>query len=225
MLEIPACYRGFSLEACDLKVYQDIFMYNFLLSNFKDGAKLLEIGGGESRMVQLLKHRYEIWNLDRLEGMGHGPLSLMNTEGYRLVKDYIGEFNQELPESYFDCVFSISTLEHVPEDEALFSNILADIRRVLKPGGISVHCIDINLGQQDYWPARLLRYFHSHEPSIGRLVEFETLKKDDDLWAMSPYAYYSNWIHLTRQPYAKFGRPVSYNVFWEKPGTETAWKA
>src|SRR5437773_1657923 len=46
--EIPDPYQGYRLEACELKVYQDLFIYNFLLRNVKPGAKLLEIGGGES---------------------------------------------------------------------------------------------------------------------------------------------------------------------------------
>ncbi len=114
---------------CDLKVYQDLLIYSFIKFNVPAGSKILDIGGGDSRILKHFKNDYECWNIDKLEGVGNGPTDI-DTTGFRLVFDYMGNFNNELPENYFDFVFSISTLEHVPADEAkIHADILKDINR------------------------------------------------------------------------------------------------
>jgi hypothetical protein len=71
----------------DLKVYQDLLVYTFIIQNLPQGACLLENGGGNSRIISALKSRYEFWNLDRLEREGYGPTTLEDTQGYHLVRD------------------------------------------------------------------------------------------------------------------------------------------
>ncbi|CAH2029931.1 class I SAM-dependent methyltransferase [Trichlorobacter ammonificans] len=60
----------------------------------------------------------------------------------RYVDGLLGDFSSELPENYFDLVFSISVLEHTPFNK--LSSVFKDIHRVLRPGGKSVHTIDVN---------------------------------------------------------------------------------
>ena len=105
-------YRRQTLATCDLKVYQDLFVYTFILENIPKGAKILELGGGDSRIIDCLKDDYEFWNLDKIEGQGHGPKRAAKAQGFKLVRDYIGNFSTELPEQYFDFVYSISAMEH-----------------------------------------------------------------------------------------------------------------
>ena len=97
-------YRKLSPNTCDLKVYQDSLVYTFILDNFSPGSRLLEIGGGESRIIESLKNQFEIWNLDKLEGIGFGPTKLWHEDGFHLVRDYIGHFSAEVPDDYFDLV-------------------------------------------------------------------------------------------------------------------------
>jgi hypothetical protein len=99
-----------ALDDCDLKVYQDLLVLSFIRDNLPQYSRILEVGGGESRLIKYLKSDYECWNLDKLEGRGLGPTSIDET-GFRLVRDYIGAFNQSLP-VLFDLVYSISVLEH-----------------------------------------------------------------------------------------------------------------
>lgn len=58
------------------------------------------------------------------------------------VDGLLGDFSTQLPSDHFDFVFSISVLEHVPFDRLKL--VFEDIYRVLKPGGFSVHTIDVN---------------------------------------------------------------------------------
>jgi MoaA/NifB/PqqE/SkfB family radical SAM enzyme len=127
----------------DLKVYQDLFVFSFLKKNILPGSRILEIGGGHSRVLGRIYDRYECWNLDKFEGLGHGPKDIIDVP-YKTVKAYIGDFSAEIPERYFDFVFSISALEHVDtHDYKLHGRIINDIDRVLKPGGYSLHCFDV----------------------------------------------------------------------------------
>jgi SAM-dependent methyltransferase len=48
--------------------------------------------------------------------------------------------NATLEPSSFDCFFSIDTLEHIPPED--LREVLMEVKCLLKPGGLSVHCID-----------------------------------------------------------------------------------
>jgi len=218
--ELMPIYSGQVPSTCDLKVYQDLLVYSFITNNIKPKARILEIGGGESRVIASLKENYECWNLDRLHGVGFGPTKLLETDGFRIVKDDIGNFTNELPDAYFDLVYSISTVEHFPKDEKVCALILADILRVLRPGGASIHCVDGLL-------------FNDHlfvHPFVGKVMieisgaktclDHATVMNDPDLWCLSRYAYYTRWYHLTKRSLKQFGKPLSINVVWEKGLTE-----
>jgi Methyltransferase domain len=56
------------------------------------------------------------------------------------------------PTGFLDLYLSYNVFEHVPKEE--LSAILAESFRLLKPGAISVHCIDL----QDHWAYADLRY-------------------------------------------------------------------
>jgi predicted O-linked N-acetylglucosamine transferase (SPINDLY family)/glycosyltransferase involved in cell wall biosynthesis/ubiquinone/menaquinone biosynthesis C-methylase UbiE len=209
-------YHGLHPDALDLKFYQDILAYTFIVENIPPGAKLLEVGGGNSRVIEALKSDYECWNLDKFEGEGNGPREVKTANNYRLVFDYIGNFNRELPDNYFDCVFSISTLEHLPEDEATFKNVCEDLNRVLKPGGFSLHCLDVVIKKDSVWSRGILPYMFDNIQTLHQQIPFEEMKQDPDLYVMSKAAYDSRWRSLTKQSYEEFGKPVSYNILWQK---------
>jgi glycosyltransferase involved in cell wall biosynthesis len=199
----------------DLKAYQDLLVLNFILDNVPPGSRLLEIGGDESRIIAELEHTYECWNIDKLEGLGSGPLAV-KTRGYKLVRDYMGCFNRELPDDYFDLIFSISALEHVPEDETTFRNICLDIDRVLKPGGYSLHCFNVILKKDSAWTNQFVPFLFGFHLTSNRFVPLSNLYDDPDLWAMSEAAYSRHWADITKISYDEHGKPASYNVLWQK---------
>jgi len=202
------------LHNCDLKMYQDMLAYNFILDNFPRGARLLEIGGGDSRVISWLKDRYEFWNLDKLEGVGNGLTDIPETGGFRLVRDYIGSFSSELPAECFDGVFSVSVLEHVPKDNATMEAICSDIQRVLKPGGLSLHCFDAVVKKDGGWMHPLLDYFQGAFPIKNPLIPVAEIAADPDLWGMSKLGYEQCWQAITKVDYEKFGMPISCNLLW-----------
>lgn len=204
-------------DNCDLKVYQDLFMYSFLKLNIPPGSKILDIGGGDSRILKHFQNDYECWNIDKLEGVGNGPTDI-DTTGFRLVYDYMGNFNTELPDNYFDFVFSISTLEHVPLDDLIaYENIRKDINRVLKPGGYSVHCIDVVWLEPIVWTNEIMPYLFKNEKMINKFIPLLEVREDPDLFVMSEKYYSKNWQFTTKKTYEEFGKPFSYNFLWRKP--------
>lgn len=205
-----------STKTCDLKVYQDALVYTFILDNFPLGARLLEIGGGESRIISALKNNYEIWNLDKLEGSGFGPRQLSQTTGFRLVQSYIGEFPQELPNYYFDLVFSISTIEHMPKSPNFINDAIDNIQLVLKPGGYSLHCIDALQFNDHYFVHPLVKKAFDQGLLSHSMVTYDELINDEFSWKLSPYAFYTRWYHLVKENLKKFGHPFSINILWQK---------
>lgn len=122
-----------------LKGIQDAFILD-ALSGVK-GKRILEIGGGKSRVLTVLAPDNECWNAEPFEGRGAGPKRVDKIKGVKRVSAYLGERSAELPANYFDCVFSVSVVEHVEleELEAFFE----DCARVMKTGARMLHAIDL----------------------------------------------------------------------------------
>ncbi|MFM1813564.1 MAG: hypothetical protein RLZ98_259 [Pseudomonadota bacterium] len=202
---------------CDLKVYQDYLVYCFIRNNIAPGSRILEVGGGDSRILKFFSQEYECWNADKCEGLGNGPVQFTSPH-YRIVYDYVGSFKPELPNAYFDFIFSISALEHTPEDETTRVNVLKDINRALKPGCPSFHCFDAILrpGGKS-WINGLIPHLNAYAPVRTQAVTVTELEQNADLYAMSRQAYEANWWPITKDAYEDFGRVFSANIYWTAP--------
>lgn len=210
--------RAVDPDFCDLKPYQDLVALAFIRDCAPPGARLLEIGGGNSRVLAHLSRDYECWNIDKFEGVGNGPLEAEEA-GYRIVRGYIGERSPELVDGYFDLVFSISTLEHVPDaDTDRLDAVLDDMDRVLKPGGLSLHSLDILLKPGGVWTCRILPRIHETRAVLHPWIPLDELAGDPDIYHMTRAAYAAGWQAITGQPYEDFGKPASAGVLWRKPG-------
>jgi SAM-dependent methyltransferase len=178
----------------DLKLLQDLCVCDFIKKNIFQGAKVLEIGGGNSRILSYFKDYFEGWNLDKFEGIGAGPIGVSETDEYIVVQNYIGYFDQRLPERYFDLVFSISVMEHINDNDSILSKIVQDIDRILKPGGYSVHCIDCRFPPSQN-PSidgrRLAKYIIQQYGLDPQFVLDE--HKNPDVYYMSTKAYDLYW--------------------------------
>ncbi|MGH8471065.1 MAG: class I SAM-dependent methyltransferase [Gammaproteobacteria bacterium] len=124
-----------------LKDVQDAFILYVLRGIEK--KRILELGGGNSRVLPLLAERNECWNVDKFEGLGGGPVKARKGRGIRIIREYMGSFSDEIPSRYFDYVISISAVEHIRHE--CFSASMRDCTRVLKPGGLMLHAIDVYL--------------------------------------------------------------------------------
>lgn len=144
----------------ELKGAQDMYIVGRL--GEVSGKRILEIGGGNSRVINRLAANNECWNAEPYEGVGAGPQKPQKIENVTHAPVYLGQFSPNLQDNYFDYVFSISVVEHVPDNqlEAFFQ----DCARVLKPGGMMLHAIDVYLfddaesSPTDAWLRRITKY-------------------------------------------------------------------
>ncbi|MCD4679447.1 MAG: class I SAM-dependent methyltransferase [Bacteroidales bacterium] len=211
---------GYKIDLKDsrLKIYQDLLVYVFINQYLKPGSKILEIGGGNSRILPKISDTYECWNIDKFEGAGNGPDHIPDDQKeVHIIEDFIGNSNDELPENYFDFVFSISALEHVPDDNDILHNqIINELQFVLKDGGYSLHCLDIVKKDSQFWIHNLIISFFQKLKTLNVFIPGEKIFNDDSILYMSEDAYNIHWKKFTKTEYALFGKPSSYQIFWKK---------
>jgi len=213
----------------DLKGIQDAY----IMSRLHDvrGRRILEIGGGNSRVLKALSEpalANECWNADAFEGVGNGPREDKNSSMIRVARCYVGNFSAELPDDHFDYVFSVSVVEHVPSPalEAFF----ADSARVMRPGGLLIHAIDAYVFDEDavsprrqQGEARLRQYLQFSDrpdlglrlrehPSIDGAVAFRCSFASNSDLAMNQW----NRIVPELRPMREIAQSVSIKAEWVK---------
>jgi glycosyltransferase involved in cell wall biosynthesis/2-polyprenyl-3-methyl-5-hydroxy-6-metoxy-1,4-benzoquinol methylase len=129
----------------DLKDLQRPWILKAVLAKVPRPGRVLEIGAGEPFVADLLSRMgHEAWIVDPYDGSGNGPVQY---EEFRqryphlhFVKSQFHDLLENVPAGAFDCIYSISVLEHVPADG--MPGVFRGLRRFLKPSGVSIHAVD-----------------------------------------------------------------------------------
>jgi glycosyltransferase involved in cell wall biosynthesis len=129
----------------DLKDVQRPWTVKAILATVPSGGRLLEIGAGDPFVASLLEQLgYEAWIVDPYDGRDGGPSDFEAIRsGYPDINFLRGLFPDDVDhglEGSFDCVYSISVLEHVPLQEV--ERVCAGMRRFARQGGNLVHAVD-----------------------------------------------------------------------------------
>ena len=139
-----------------LKTIQDLAVYQYL----RDSEKLVvgEIGGGDSRILPNLAAKNVCYNIEKFGGADNGPVDEVLIPGVTNIHAYVGENDEKLVSDSFDLLFSVSVVEHVPDDK--FEKFIVDCMRILKPGGRMIHAIDMYISDEptDFWKNRFSMY-------------------------------------------------------------------
>ena len=138
-------FREICNQDGDLKNVQRPWMIKAIIATIPFGGKLVEIGAGEPIVANMLnKFGYEVTIIDPYDGTGNGPVEYnyfkRKYPNLKIIKEYFENGIHFLNSESYDCVYSISVLEHVPDEN--IPEIFNGIRKILKPGGFSIHCID-----------------------------------------------------------------------------------
>ncbi|MDR3702238.1 MAG: methyltransferase domain-containing protein [Candidatus Sulfopaludibacter sp.] len=204
--------HALATEAHDLKDCQRPWVLKAILGLVPCGGRLLEIGAGEPIVAELLSCLgYDVAVVDPYDGSGNGPLQYERFRkqypGLHFVRRlFTGDIDAFDPGS-FDCIYSISVLEHLPIPE--LTGVFQGIERLLKPGGCSIHALDyVVRGAGSEW----------HRAHAARVLALSGIPQDefealDRRLTLDPETYYlsaeshNSWRGA--KPYSEFPmRPV-----------------
>lgn len=122
-----------------IKTIQDAIVLH-AYKDLQDKA-IADIGSSQGRIVRYLARANDCYCIDgHVEGSG-GVGKLPAISGATNIIATVGEFSKDIPENFFDVVYSISVVEHVPDDKT--DDFFRDCYRMLKPGGEMMHLIDL----------------------------------------------------------------------------------
>jgi glycosyltransferase involved in cell wall biosynthesis/2-polyprenyl-3-methyl-5-hydroxy-6-metoxy-1,4-benzoquinol methylase len=127
----------------DMKDVQRPWMLKAILGTVPPGSRLLEIGAGEPIVADLLARLgYDVTVIDPYDGRDGGPAEFEAMRAaYPRVRIVRGLFPHDATEQErFDCIYSISVLEHLPI--GAIDEVCAQIRRLARDGGHTIHAID-----------------------------------------------------------------------------------
>ncbi len=131
------------------------FDYGWLLSShaWKQDEKVLDVGGAYSELPLFIQHQHgcETWVADDFGINVNDPFWSRNQSPQqyidqhpqvRYILERVGDpDHSSLPQGYYDLVYSISALEHVPAE--LTPAVWTHMAALVKPGGELLHAIDI----------------------------------------------------------------------------------
>lgn len=144
-------FPGYTDDAWGIKAHNRPWIAE--AGRFRSGERILEVGGAYSTLPAYLAatHGTESWIGDDFgaysnetelwQRWGNPDEWISSHPSVRYVKQPFGFFSREYPDDYFDCVFSVSTLEHI--EPRLWPDVIRDMLRVTRPGGRQLHSIDI----------------------------------------------------------------------------------
>ena len=137
------------------------FEYPWVASQIQRGERVLELGGALSGLQFAIASdaRAEVHNVDPFYDYGSGAYdnsperrhAAMNKACHTNVVLHRCRLEEAHLEGQFDAVYSVSTVEHMPETE--IQNALVTIDKILKPGGRLVLTVDLFLDVQPFCSA------------------------------------------------------------------------
>ena len=183
--------RQFATIAGDLKDVQRPWMIKAVLGNIQPGGRLLEIGAGEPIVADFLDRcGYDVTIVDPYDGSGHGPTDFDSFKKryptLKFVRKTFGDDLDALEAHGFDGIYSISVLEHVPDD--VVASVCSGIRKFCRPGGVTIHAVDHVLrGRGDlYHLDKLLDYAAHLGLNVAKVVRvIEQSELDPETYFLS----------------------------------------
>jgi glycosyltransferase involved in cell wall biosynthesis len=204
----------------DLKDVQRPWTFKTLLALLPDSARVLEIGAGEPWTADMLSRLgHEVWICDPYDGTAKGPVEF---EKYceecpriHFIRSVFGKGVIEAPPGYFDAIYSISVLEHVPAEQQ--TELFSAIRHYLKPTGYSVHSVDhVHKGNGADHHLRILRRINALSGNPDRALNdmMTALSNDVETYYLSAGGH-----NLWRggAPYEQFPMRVCVSVQFCSP--------
>jgi ubiquinone/menaquinone biosynthesis C-methylase UbiE len=159
------------------------------------GKRVLEIGPGlGTDLKQFARNGAECFGVDITDA--HLQMTRINfeNEGFKVDLRKCDATNLPFPNEYFDCVYTFGVLHHIPDLE----NVLTEIHRVLKPGGV-MQCAVYHLRSIHTWLFFIRAALNGTLRNVGVSGVLARIEKGADGVDIKPYVkLYSRreWIAL-----------------------------
>jgi glycosyltransferase involved in cell wall biosynthesis len=192
----------------DLKDAQRPWVLKAILGAIPRGARLLEIGAGDPWVADLLARLgYQVVIVDPYDGRDRGPAEFEQIRKQfpqiTFLKGLFPEALSALSDAKFDCIYSISVLEHLPMESVstVFAGIASHTRTRSAP---TIHAIDHVLlgdGAEEHFTKlrRMVGCLGLDETDLRATLD--RLRDDPDAYFLSAEAH-NRWRGAT--PYDKF---------------------
>ena len=203
------CYEVLEISLADTRrLYQykqnDVYGTDFNIKGFEypwlltsrtwtQGERVLDVGAGFSSLPIFIQDTYgcEVWVVDNFSSScfrssRRDPLVHAETHpNVQFIFEDMGKpAESSLPSNYFDVVYSLSVLEHVPKK--MTAKVWKHMDQVLKPGGEMLHAIDLRF------------------PSTRGLGWLLLAIVFDWVWVLTPNFLKEYGVFSTPKSYAKF---------------------
>lgn len=204
-----SCLQG------DMKDLQRPWLVKAVNACVPSGSRLLEVGGGEPIVAGVLAELgYHVTLIDPYDGSGHGPIDysrfVREYPHVHIIRALLDQNTLGLMPASFDCVYSVSVLEHVHEPK--LAAVYQGIRRFLRPGGFSMHAVDhVAEGNGSGFHAQQVQYILQYQAQLAGqdvakvehqlMALMQTLNNDLDTYYLSASGH-NSW--RGRRPYDEF---------------------
>ena len=138
---------------------------------------------------------------------------MANTEDFKIIDGLIGSFSEEMPDNYYDFIFSTSLAES--KNSNSFELILQDINRLVKPGGYVLMCNVFMIKEPEMRLSPFSEYILQNQKMINRRVNSLKISLDNDLYTLNENFYKQVWEPVIGKSIEDFGLPYSYNFLWK----------
>ena len=199
----------------DLKDCQRPWTLKAILSQVRRGGRVLEIGAGEPFVADILDRLgYEVWVVDPYDGSGNGPVEFERYQNecprIRFIRGHFGRNLLAAPPRGFDCIYSISVLEHIPKDA--LPEVFFGMKKFLRPDGWSIHAVDhVHRGHRaTEHLLHLQSLVQLSDHAKDELVHlFDQMDRDSDVYCLSAESH-NRWRGSL--PYDEFPMRVCVSV-------------
>lgn len=186
----------------DLKNFQRPWVVDALLKKLPKGGRILEMGADRCELAHYLHGRgYDVWAVDAYANIGGGVgvyEDLCAKFPQLTIRKGLLHEVQDLPEASFDAVFSCSVVEHIPTNS--IRPTVERIRDLLKPGGVSVHAMDLTVQGIMQNHALLGKFTAAHAAPEDLLEVGQTILADLDAFYLSPQGHH-RWRKFVGKSY------------------------
>lgn len=217
-----------------LKLFQKAWVFKQILTSFPNinQKRILSVGEGLDTSAKVLSEKYkaDVYVLDKYEKddcldrgrrVYNKTIEDLKSENPNVtyIDGLAGSPDQhKVPDSMFDCIYSCSVLEHVPQDD--LKRVLLDMDRMLRPGGLQVHAIDFPV---DLHVERLqfLKQCFGMFTNPSNLNKLESVNLEQI--RANPLTFYETveivkrfWFPMKERKDVKFERWTSFNILLKK---------